>query len=313
MYNSAMDTIHTLVPIDWPDYELIDSGNERKLERFGKYILNRPDNQALWKPALSEQEWQKADAEFRKNGENRGEWRKRNGSIPNQWEISYKNLRFSVRLTPFGHIGIFPEQAPQWEWITNKLKGKNEKLKVQNNTDNQADSNKTIQHYNNLSVLSLFTYTGVATLAAALAGAQVTHVDASHPAVTWAHENQLLSGLEQKPIRWIVDDALKFAKREIRRGSKYDGIILDPPKFGRGPKGELWKFEESMPELIDVCKQILKPDGFVIATAYAIPISSETLKNMLTELKPGKTLEYGELMLQERSGRKLPAALYTRG
>ncbi len=284
--------INVQIP-DWNEYELIDSGNGRKLEKFGKFILNRIEPQASWHQSKSESVWQTADAVFRKNEDKRGEWVFKN-KIPNQWSMTFGNLKLNLKLTPFGHVGIFPDQSAQWTWISEKIKNSNRKIKL----------------------LSLFTYTGASTLAAAQAGAEVTHVDASKPAITWARENQQLSNLSQKPVRWIPEDAMKFVKREVRRGARYDAIIMDPPKFGRGPQGEVWKFEESFPELLDYCRQILSDTPlFMLVTAYAIPVSSIALSNMVKDAtkKLGGVIESGELGLKENgSERILPTAIYTR-
>ncbi len=215
------------------EYELLDSGNGQKLERFGKYTLIRRESQAIWNesnPSL----WENADAEYVRTNKQSfstndkfGEWNKKTLSMPNEWDFSLSTIKMKLKLTPFGHVGVFPELQEQWNWLS-----------------------KVISKSQSPKVLSLFSYTGAATLTAAVAGAQVTHVDASKPAITWAAENQKLSGLQDKPIRWIADDALKFVKREERRGVTYDGIIMDPPKFGRGPKGEVWQFEKDFPELM---------------------------------------------------------------
>ena len=198
----------------WRDYELLDSGNGQKLERFGPHVLIRPEAEAIWKPALADQEWHRAAAVFQPAPEeNGGHWQFRK-SLPEEWKLTYASLSCLVRLSSSRHVGIFPEQASQWDFIR------------------EASLSRP-----DTRVLNLFGYTGLATLAAAAGGAQVTHVDASRKAITWARQNQALSGLESRPIRWIVDDALKFVQREARRGAQYDGIILDPPKFGRGPKG----------------------------------------------------------------------------
>ena len=278
---------------DWNEYELLDSGNGRKLERFGKYILNRIETQAMWKQSLNESEWHKADAVFKKTDDRHGEWNFKS-KIPDSWTLSFEGLKLELRLTPFGHVGVFPDQASQWSWIGQKIK----------------DSNRPIN------LLSLFTYTGASTLAAASAGASIVHVDASKPAITWARDNQRLSGLTDKPIRWIPEDALKFVKREVRRNSRYDAIILDPPKFGRGPQGEVWKFEENFAELLDYSRQLLSEQPlFVLITAYAVPISSITLSNMLSDaMKKHKgSVEYGELGLKQTSNERiLPTAIYSR-
>lgn len=318
MYNLPVDQTNIfLKPSDFADYELLDSGNGRKLERFGKYILNRIEAQAIWKPLHNEELWHKADAVFQRENEQRGRWKKRT-PMPDSWNISYKKLIFNLKLTSFGHVGIFPEQAEQWDWIAEKVPAlkRTDKIASQNENihNDEGKNNETIQQFNNCNILSLFSYTGAATLAAAAAGAHVVHVDASKPAITWARENQKLSGLEQKPIRWIVDDALKFVKREVRRSSRYQGIIMDPPKFGRGPQGEVWKFEESILELLDYCRQIITPNGFLLITAYAVSISPITLRNIIASyFKYKGNSEFGEIGMQEsKSDRLLSAAIYAR-
>lgn len=274
----------------WDKYELLDSGSGRKLERFGKYILDRIETQALWNKSLSQSEWDRADAVFRRVDERHGEWINKN-NIPDHWVLTYENLKLELRLTPFGHVGIFPDQSTQWNSIIKDIQSANRPIKV----------------------LSLFTYTGAATLAAASGGAEVVHVDASKPAITWARENQKLSGLEIKPIRWIPEDALKFVKREVRRGTRYDAIIMDPPKFGRGTQGEVWKFEENFAELLDYCRQILSEQPlFLLITAYAVPISPITLNNIVedTMRKHKGETHAGELGLKQKNERILPTAIY---
>jgi 23S rRNA (cytosine1962-C5)-methyltransferase len=281
-----------LSPREWEDYELLDSGNGKKLERFGKYTLVRPEAEAIWEPAGGKQVWQKADAGFLPSPEeNGGHWEFRT-EIPAEWTISYKSLRFQVRLSNSRHVGLFPEQASQWDLLQNFISNSPGKIRV----------------------LNLFGYTGLASLAAASSGAQVTHVDASRKAIIWARQNQGLSGLQEKPIRWIVDDALKFVQREARRGSKYDGIILDPPKFGRGPKGEVWEFYTLLPVLLAACREILTIGAnFIFLTAYAVKASSLTLGTALSELMqsvPGQ-VRIGEFVLREKSAnRSLSTAVY---
>lgn len=275
------------------EYELLDSGEEQKLERFGTYILARPEKQALWKKC-DPQLWDKADAVYTRTSEKFGEWDIKQ-NIPNEWIFHASGFKLKLKLTPFGHVGIFPELREQWDWISNV---------ISKNTTGQTPK-----------VLSLFSYTGAATLAAAAAGAQVTHVDASKPAISWAAENQKLSVLQDKPIRWIIDDALKFVKREERRGNFYDGIIMDPPKFGRGPKGEVWQFEKDFPNLLDASKKILSNNPlFFLTTAYTVPISPITLGNMVSEIVPNsENLEFGEIAIEEsQSKRLLPTSIYTR-
>ncbi len=274
-------------PTEWKDYQLLDSGNQQRLERFGRFLLARPDPHALWEPTLSKKRWYQADARFeqKKGQAEQGFWVTEK-PLPEQWTITYGDLRFHARLTPFRHTGIFPEQAANWEWCSNLIKGRKTKARV----------------------LNLFAYTGIASLSAAAAGAEVTHVDASRPAMNWARENQRLSKLQDKPIRWLVDDVVKFVKREVRRGSKYDGIILDPPAFGRGPKGEIWRFSDSMPILMKEVSQLLsKKPLFVLVNAYAISDSATVLHNLLAHTMSSHKgqIEAGELALKEKHGKRL--------
>jgi len=231
----------------WNGYELLDSGDGYRLERFGDYTISKPDPQAIWQRSLSKSHWEKADAVFEKN-EGNERW-VTNREIPEKWLLEYKNIAFFAKLTPFKHTGIFPEQHLNWDFITNSITKSNRSVKV----------------------INLFGYTGIASLVAAAAGAQVTHVDASRPAIGWARENQEASGLIDKPIRWILDDVSKFVEREIRRGNSYDGIIMDPPVYGHGPNGEVWDFSKSFPELMKLCSEVLTATPlFMIVNAYAI-------------------------------------------
>lgn len=260
------------------DYELIDSGNGRRLERFGKYILNRPDPEVMWQKSLPPEEWAKADAEFTND-----KWVTK-PNFPEKWEFEVNNLKPILKLTPFKHVGIFPEQEFEWKLISETIKPSN---------------------HQTINILNLFGYTGVASIHALKAGAKVTHVDASRPAITWFKENQKLSGLEDKPARIIIDDAIKFTRREINRGVKYDGVIMDPPVYGHGPHGEKWEFSKNFPELLDNVSQILTSDPiFVIANAYAVSTSSTSLGNMLQDIfkNLGGAVTNGELTLKERSG-----------
>ncbi len=282
-----------LTPKNWTDYELLDSGNGKRLERFGNYILVRPDPQCLWKPLLPVTKWQQADAVFESEGREKGRWIKKN-PVPNSWQIAYQDLKFSVHLSPFKHTGIFPEQAVHWEFIQ-----------------------KVISHQSSVvskpKVLNLFGYTGIASLAAASAGAEVTHIDASYPTIGWARENQKLSGLENKPIRWILDDCLKFVEREVRRGNKYEGIIMDPPVYGHGPKGEKWDFNVSFPRLLDLCVNLMSSKkAFLIINAYAVSASSVMMENMIKDYFKAGTIETGELVLEEKSGRQLSTGIFAR-
>lgn len=277
----------------WADYELYDSGDGRKLERFGPYRFVRPEPQAIWRPALPAEAWERADAFFRPEGAEGGQWHFAR-PLPPRWALHYRHLRFWVQPTPFRHLGIFPEQASHWEWLMHLI----------------AAAGRPIR------VLNLFGYTGIATLAAAAAGAQVTHVDASKKGIAWARDNQALSGLSAAPIRWLLDDALKFVKRETRRGARYDGFIIDPPPFGRGPKGEIWRLEDDLPTLLMTCRQICSPQPlFVVLTAYAIKLSSLSLYNLLQDMMAdyGGTLSAGEMILRERhAGRALSTAIFAR-
>ncbi len=283
----------------WKDYALLDSGDGLKLERFGKYTFVRPESQAMWKRTLNS-EWQNAHAVFQPTGEESGGHWDFKKKVDEQWEMHYplphsKNgLTFKVMTTPGRHLGVFPEVASHWDFMADLVK--------------KADSQ--------LKVLNLFGYTGLASLAAAAAGAQVTHVDASKKSVNWARENQELSGLGDKPIRWIVDDASKFMQREARRGVKYDGIILDPPKFGRGPKGEVWEVYKSLPDLLASCRECLSNKPlFVITTVYAVRASAIHVAQAMDDMMSGfgGRIDMGELVTREQSaGRLLSQAVYAR-
>jgi len=269
------------------DYELLDSGNGKRLERFGQYVISRPDPQVIWKPSLAETEWNKANAKYLEK-----DWSSNN--LPAKWPLSFNDVKFYAKLTPFKHTGVFPEQILNWEFIQDKI------------TKAQKEIN----------VLNLFGYTGIASLVAAKAGAKVTHVDGSKPSIVWARENQALSGLEDKPIRWLLDDAVEFTAREARRGNVYDAIIMDPPVYGHGPNGETWDFNKSFPELLENCRKILNPEPvFVIVNAYAISSSSLMLVNSMEDyLGLSKDrIEYGELALEQKSnGRLLSTGIFAR-
>jgi 23S rRNA (cytosine1962-C5)-methyltransferase len=279
---------------DWKDYALLDSGNGQRLERYGRQILIRPETEAIWAPALPDSAWQGAHAHFIPSPEENGGHWERLKPGPERWEMEYKGLRFWVTLGASRHTGVFPEQAAQWDWSMEMIRTSKRPL----------------------SVLNLFGYTGMASLAAAKAGARVTHLDASRKVVTWARENQMLSGLESAPIRWMIDDALKFVQREGRRNALYDGIILDPPKFGRGPKGEVWEFYKLLPELLEACRQAFSPEPrFLLLTAYAIKASSVTLYHAVDEMmrKWDGAVEAGEVVLVDQSaGRNLSTAIFAR-
>lgn len=271
-------------------YELIDSGDGYRLERFGDYVLSRPDPGVLWKKSLPDSEWNKADAEFIKKGESedKGGWKK-NTDVPEKWVMEYGDIKFNVELSPFKHTGVFPEQEANWNFITEKVKNWQKK-----------NLGKKMR------VLNLFGYTGIASVMCSKLGCEVTHVDASRPSITWAKENMLLSGLPEDAIRWILDDCAKFVKREVKRGAEYDGVIMDPPAFGRGAKGEVWKFGEDLPKLLDDVQKILAKDfSFLIVNAYAVSVSSLLLKNLLLPFGREENIEYGELVLKQKSDGKL--------
>lgn len=293
-HESSLPTLELLTSPDWQDYALLDSGNGAKLERFGPYTFVRPEAQAVWTPSLPEKTWQAAHASFKTSQEeNGGHWQFR-VPIEERWQMGYKGLKFWAQTSSSRHLGLFPEQACHWDWIDKQV----------------ASAGQPLQ------VLNLFGYTGIASLAAARAGASVTHLDASKKVVSWVRDNQALSGLEDRPIRLIVDDALKFVQREARRGSHYDGLVLDPPKFGRGPKGEVWEFYKLLPELLHDCRAILSPQpAFVVLTAYAIPASALVIYQALQAMLPGKrgSLTAGELITIERSaGRLISHAIFAR-
>jgi 23S rRNA (cytosine1962-C5)-methyltransferase len=289
----------------WRDYALLDSGDGLKLERFGRYVFVRPESQAMWKRTL-DAEWRNAQAVFVPSGEESGGHWDVKKKIEERWKMEYPlplspvpyPLRFFVMTTPGRHLGVFPEVAAHWDWFSGLI------------------HHQVHEEHREVNVLNLFGYTGLATLAAAAAGARVTHVDASKKSVSWARENQALSGLGDRPIRWIVDDALKFVQREARRGVKYDGIILDPPKFGRGPKGEVWEVYKSLPGLLDACRDCLSNDPlFVVTTLYAVRASAVHVAQATQDMMQGfeGKIEMGELVTREQSaGRLLSQAVYAR-
>ena len=270
-------------------YELIDSGGEEKLERFGEVVLARPDPQALWKKGR-EEEWGKANGRFEREGRD-GKWTRK---LPKEWPVEFGGLTFLIKPTSFKHTGLFPEQLSNWQWGSELIKNAGREI----------------------SVLNIFGYTGGATLASAQAGASVTHVDASKTSVAWARENAKLSGLQEKPIRWITDDAITFLKREIKRGVKYDAVVMDPPAFGHGPDGEVWKFEENFLELLKLVQEVLSDKPlFVLVNGYAAGYSPLAFAYNLEQLikKLGGSIEYGDLAIAEsNSDRVLPCGIFAR-
>ena len=278
---------------DWTDYECLDAGNGEKLERWKNHIIRRPDPQAMWQ-VKDYTEWKKAQAFYHRSNKGGGYWDK-NSNFPNEIIINYKSLKFKVSLTDFKHTGLFPEQATNWDYMIDKIKNEKRPIKV----------------------LNLFAYTGGATMACAYAGASVTHVDASKGMKEWAKENAKLCGLENAPIKYIVDDCIKYVEREYRRGNKYDAIIMDPPSYGRGPNGEMWKFEDCLYSLINACMNILSDNPlFFLINSYTTGISSTVLENILKttilEKYSGK-IECGDIGLPiKRDNLKLPCGIYGR-
>jgi len=269
----------------WSDYALLDSGDGRKLERYGPFRVIRPEPQCLWGPALPVSDWEKADAAFDPTDEEEeGRWRFALPA-PEAWPLKWGDVTFHGRFTNFRHLAFFPEQAANWSWIDARIRAAKRPLRI----------------------LNLFGYTGVASLVCAAAGAKVTHVDASKKSVAWARENAILSRLDEKPVRWLVEDAKKYVQRELRRGVTYDGIILDPPKFGRGPTGETWRLFEDLPEMVRLCGQLLTEDAsFMLLNAYAARISGAALSGLLAETLKGRggEIDWGELALEQEGGNR---------
>lgn len=290
---SASD-FQLLVSDDWSDYQLIDSGDLRKLERFGKVRVNRPDPQAFWKPATPVASW-KADAVFsaKTDDDDRGAWAFTGKQPPEDWPIGWNGLTLNARLAAFRHMGVFPEHSVHWRWAMEQVQAAKRPIKA----------------------LNLFGYTGMMSVALAKAGAEVVHLDASPKSIAQGRENAALSGLEAAPIRWITDDAMKFVERELRRGSKYDVVVLDPPKFGRGPKNETWRFETDFPVLLDHVRALMSDRPlFVIATVYAVRLSYIAVGQALAGAMDGGKVMSGEMAIRESSNRDvvLPTGLFAR-
>ncbi len=268
----------------WADYALLDSGGGRKLERYGRWTVVRPEAQCLWAPALAPDVWAGAHAVFEAGDEeDAGRWTLSADPPPAAWPMAWGRARFQARLTAFRHLAVFPEQAANWDWLSRRLG----------------------QIGPGARVLNLFGYTGVASLVAAAAGATVTHVDASRKAVAWARENAAVSGLEGAPIRWICEDARKYVQRELRRGSRYDGIILDPPKYGRGPAGEVWRLYDDLPAMVAACAALLDQDAaFLLLNAYSERLSGLAMANLMAQSLTGRggRIDWGELTIVEADG-----------
>lgn len=280
--------------VGWADYALLDSGGGRKLERYGPYTVVRPEPQAMWAPRLDQAAWDAADAVFNPSDEeDAGNWRFK-GKPKESWPMAWGQAKFHARFTAFRHLAFFPEQAANWAWMDERLRAASGQPRV----------------------LNLFGYTGVASLVCAAAGAHVTHVDASKKAIGWARENAALSGLEDRPVRWICEDARRYVQREVRRGSRYDGIILDPPKYGRGPDGEVWRLFENLPELAALCAELLSDDAsFLLLNAYAERISGAALSSLLASNLQGRGggIDWGELTLvEDAQDRQIGMSFYGR-
>lgn len=277
---------------NWKDYEIIDMANGEKLERWGNITLVRPDPQIIWNNKSFPNKWKTANAKYNRSKTGGGSW-EYNTNLPKAWQIKYKNLVFNIKPMGFKHTGLFPEQAVNWDWMINKIKSANREIKV----------------------LNLFAYTGGATVACLSAGASVCHVDSSKGMVSWAKENVISSGLEKRPVRYIIDDVVKFVQREIRRGNKYDAIIMDPPSYGRGANGEVWQFENNIYDLVELCTKVLsdKPLFFLI-NSYTTGISSKVLENILRlNIKNKGTLSSGEIGIPMRDSKLvLPCGIYGR-
>ena len=278
---------------EWKDYEIIDMANGEKLERWGNIKLIRPDPQIIWKTKSFPNEWKNANAKYNRSNTGGGAWEYKK-RLPESWQVKYKNLTFNIKPMGFKHTGLFPEQAVNWDWMINKIQ----------------------QSKRNIKVLNLFAYTGGATVACLSAGASVCHVDSSKGMTTWAKENVESSGLREKPVRFIIDDVVKFVQREIRRGNKYDAIVMDPPSYGRGKNGEVWQFENNIADLVELCMQVLSDDPlFFLINSYTTGISSRVLANLLElNMKNHKgKITAGEIGLpMKNSNLVLPCGIYGR-
>ncbi len=290
----------TLRTLPWDDYALVDCGGGRKLERYGRFAVVRPEPQCFWTPTLGEEVWAAADAVFDPTDEeDDGRWRT-SKPIPDTWPMRWGEVRFKARLTPFRHLAFFPEQAANWAWLDQRVRAR------------RASGGEAPR------ILNLFGYTGVASLVCAAAGAHVTHVDASKKSVGWARENADLSGLSDRPIRWLCEDARRYVQREVRRGARYDGIILDPPKYGRGPGGEVWRLFEDLAALTTDCASLLSDTAdFLLLNAYAARISGLSLAHLMDDAvgERGGAIEWGELALaedEEASARAIGLSFFAR-
>ena len=276
----------------WKDYEIIDMANGEKIERWNNILLIRPDPQIIWKEKKHPEMWKKADARYVRSSTGGGSW-EYNKKIPKSWTVNYRDLVFKIKPMGFKHTGLFPEQAVNWDWMIEKIKNAKREIKV----------------------LNLFAYTGGATVACLYAGASVCHIDSSKGMIEWAKENVEASGLRDKPVRFLIDDVVKFIKREIRRGNKYDAIIMDPPSYGRGTNGEVWKFEDNIYELVELCNQVLSENPlFFLINSYTTGISSQVLENILRmNIKNKGKFSNGEIGLPMKDSNIIfPCGIYSR-
>jgi len=279
------------------EYALLDSGNEQKLERIGEYTLIRPSSQAIWQPHLPQSEWNKADAIYNRTADGGGSWDWQR-KVKRDFDILYNSISFNIRLTNFGHLGLFPEQAANWNWMRDVIRKR-----------------LTNTNHRNIHVLNLFAYTGGSTLACSQAGAHLLHLDAAKGVVDWARKNARTCRLDERPIRWLVDDAIKFVEREVRRKHSYQAIIFDPPSFGRGPKGEVFKIENDLVPLLEACKALLAKDAlFLLYSCHTPGFTPLTLENQVADIVAdhGGTMESGEMTVAELGGRQLPSGTYVR-
>ena len=277
---------------DWKDYEILDMASGEKLERWGNIYLVRPDPQIIWKEKSFPKKWNEANAVYNRSSSGGGGWNYKK-RLPDAWQIKYKNLTFNIKPMGFKHTGLFPEQAVNWDWMINKIKSEKREIKV----------------------LNLFAYTGGATVACLSAGASVCHVDSSKGMVAWAKENVASSGLSDRPVRFIIDDVTKFVQREIRRGNKYDAIVMDPPSYGRGKNGEVWQFENNIADLVELCSEVLSDDPlFFLINSYTTGISAKVLENLLDlKIKKKGKLASGEIGLPMTNSKLvLPCGIYGR-
>lgn len=297
---------------NFPDFELLDSGDQYRLERWGDIVLARPDPQIIWPRSLPDTEWKKTHAVFKSaSGGEKGHW-EITKPLPKSWLIKFGDVKFSLKLSPFKHTGLFAEQAAQWEWMTSKLESLSS-YKVHKVVKSEDGRQNGLQE--KFKVLNLFAYTGGATMVLAKAGCQVTHVDASKPAITWANENYKLNNLPADSVRWMLDDAIKFVKREVKRGAKYQGIIMDPPAFGHSPDGKTWKFNDDLPGLLKDAVQLLSDDAkFLVINGYATNSSALALNNLLEDAIKPKTgkIEFGELCLKQKNSRLISTGIFAR-